>query len=100
MVTTIDQAGRVVIPKRLREALNLGPGVEIDIEPAPDGLLLRAAGAGPRLTEKKGFLVHQGAGGEIALDVAGFINRQREACVETTASWSRQAAAKQASAAS
>jgi AbrB family looped-hinge helix DNA binding protein len=78
MVTTIDQAGRVVIPKRLREALNLGPGVEIDIEPAPDGLLLRAAGAGSRLAEKKGFLVHQGGGQEIALDVADFINRQRE----------------------
>ena len=78
MVTTIDQAGRVVIPKRLREALNLGPGVEIDIEPAPDGLFLRAAGEGSRLTEKKGFLVHQGAGTELALDVADFINRQRE----------------------
>lgn len=78
MVTTIDQAGRVVIPKRLREALNLGPGVEIDIEPAPDGLLLRAAGGGSRLTEKKGFLVHQGAGTELALDLADFINRQRE----------------------
>ena len=78
MLTTIDQAGRVVIPKRLRDAFNLGPGVEIDIEPAPDGLLLRAAGEGSRLTEKKGFLVHQGAGTELALDVADFINRQRE----------------------
>jgi AbrB family looped-hinge helix DNA binding protein len=78
MITTIDRAGRVVIPKRLREALNLDPGAEIDIEPAPDGLLLRAAGQGSRLAEKRGFLVHRGGGGEIALEVADFINRQRE----------------------
>ena len=78
MVTTIDQAGRVVIPKRLRESLNLGPGAEIDIEPASDGLLLRAAGQGGRVAEKKGFLVYQAGGGEKGLDVADFINRQRE----------------------
>jgi AbrB family looped-hinge helix DNA binding protein len=77
MVTTIDGAGRVVIPKRLREALNLGAGAEIDVEPTSDGLLLRAVGQGPRLAEKKGFLVHQGGGAEVQIDVAGFINRQR-----------------------
>jgi hypothetical protein len=29
------------------------------------------------LAEKKGFLVHQGGGAEVQIDVAGFINRQR-----------------------
>lgn len=77
MTTTIDRAGRVIIPKRLRDALNLGPGVEIDIEAGPDGLRLRAAGQTPRLATKKGFLVHQGAG-RTDIDIADFIRRQRE----------------------
>ena len=32
MVTTIDAAGRVVIPKVLRQQLSLSPGTEIDIQ--------------------------------------------------------------------
>jgi AbrB family looped-hinge helix DNA binding protein len=76
MLTTIDGAGRVVIPKPFREALNLWAGVEIDIEPDAEGLRLRVAGQAPRLIEKKGFLVHQGTG-KTDLDVADFINRQR-----------------------
>ncbi len=32
MKTTIDNAGRVVIPKTLREQLGLFPGTEIEIE--------------------------------------------------------------------
>ena len=32
MVTTIDSAGRIVIPKALREQVGLSPGTEIDIQ--------------------------------------------------------------------
>ena len=32
MRTTIDAAGRLVIPKRLRERLGLGAGGEVDLE--------------------------------------------------------------------
>jgi len=44
MKTTIDQAGRLVVPKRIREAAGISPGSEltirvadgrIEIEPAP-----------------------------------------------------------------
>jgi AbrB family looped-hinge helix DNA binding protein len=77
MTTTIDRAGRLVIPKQMREALNLFPGEVIEIEESDGGLLLRAAHHGFRLVEKSGFLVHQGSGkSEIA--IADFINRQRE----------------------
>ncbi len=77
MTTTIDAAGRVVIPKRLREAFNLGPGVEIDIETRADGLHLRPSGQSARVVNKNGFLVHAGSG-TTDLDVAAFIKRQRE----------------------
>lgn len=36
MRTTIDAAGRVVIPKALRDAVGLAPGTELDID-AVDG---------------------------------------------------------------
>lgn len=77
MTTTIDNAGRVVIPKRLRDAFNLGPGMEIDIETRADGLHLRPAGQGTRVVSKNGFLVHAG-NGTIDLDLPAFIKRQRE----------------------
>jgi AbrB family looped-hinge helix DNA binding protein len=38
MRTTIDAAGRVVIPKELREQLGFAPGTELDLE-AVDGHL-------------------------------------------------------------
>ncbi len=38
MRTTIDTAGRVVVPKALRDALGLGPGTELEIV-AADGAL-------------------------------------------------------------
>ncbi len=31
MRTTIDKAGRIVVPKSLRDALNMNPGTELEI---------------------------------------------------------------------
>jgi AbrB family looped-hinge helix DNA binding protein len=55
MITTIDSAGRVVVPKALRDALNLKPGqpleirvgdggIEIDVAPTPLNLEKRGKG--------------------------------------------------------
>ena len=50
MITTIDSAGRIVIPKALRDRLGLGPGEAIDVReregrietaPAPTPMRLR-----------------------------------------------------------
>ena len=38
MKTTIDRAGRIVVPKALRRALGLQPGSEIELR-AADGLI-------------------------------------------------------------
>lgn len=64
MRTTIDRAGRVVIPKGLRDSLGLGPGpVELEI----DGAGLRVSPvAGAEAEEKEGFLVVPASG--VALD--------------------------------
>jgi AbrB family looped-hinge helix DNA binding protein len=57
MRTTIDGAGRVVIPKPLREQLGFTPGTELDIEAidgkleiaAPSRVRVQAGPHGPRL---------------------------------------------------
>lgn len=38
MRTTIDKAGRIVVPKRLRVALGLAPGTELEILAVDDRL--------------------------------------------------------------
>lgn len=78
MKTTIDAAGRVVVPKPLRDRLHLGPGVELEIAAAGDGILLRPADRGAALVEQDGVLVHRGPGTS-DIDVAAFIRRERDA---------------------
>ena len=85
MIITIDRAGRVVVPKQLRDRFNLVAGTELDIEASGDGLRLRKVVSQPTLIRKKGVLVHHGTT-SAPIDVAAFIRAEREAR-------SRQAAA-------
>jgi AbrB family looped-hinge helix DNA binding protein len=67
MRTTIDKAGRLVIPKPLRDRLGLQPG-EVEIE--ADGAALRiepvvAAGA---LVEESGFVVIPASGNRLTAE--------------------------------
>ena len=54
---TLDSAGRVVIPKGLREALHLQPGDELDIETAGEQITLRPVRETPPLTKEHGVWV-------------------------------------------
>lgn len=57
MVTTIDSAGRIVVPKRLREELGFKPGQELELS-AVDGRLEVEHPVTPmRLEKRKGRLV-------------------------------------------
>ncbi|HVV35289.1 MAG TPA: AbrB/MazE/SpoVT family DNA-binding domain-containing protein [Acidimicrobiales bacterium] len=71
MRTTIDSAGRVVIPKPIRDALGLVGGTEVDI--VLDGVSIRIDGRepeGPGLVERDGFLVIPQRPDSIELTVA------------------------------
>lgn len=57
MVTTIDSAGRIVVPKRLREELGFRPGQKLELN-AIDGRLEVEHPVTPiRLEERNGQLV-------------------------------------------
>jgi len=57
----IDKAGRVVIPKSLREELHLEPGDALEMESAGEQITLRPArGTGPLTQEQGVWLFHSG----------------------------------------
>ena len=78
MVITIDSAGRLVVPKPLREQFNLTPGCELEIEATGDGITLRRADAEPTLIRKRGILVHHGTT-KTSLDIGDFVRAERNA---------------------
>ena len=81
MKTTIDKAGRVVIPRPIREKAGLGPGAEIEI--TLDGFAVRIARAveGPKIERRGKRLVVQPsapASKRRDVDVADLVARERE----------------------
>ena len=65
MEAVIDQAGRIVLPKPIRDALGLLPGTRVDISPYGAGAQIVPAGRTARLIEEEGVLV---AAGETPVD--------------------------------
>ena len=58
---TIDKAGRVVIPKSLREELHLEPGDALEMESAGERISLRPVrGTGPLTKEHGVWVFHSG----------------------------------------
>ena len=57
METTIDGAGRIVVPKVLRDALGLVPGTTLDVSAYGAGLALVPRGWAARVVEEEGRLV-------------------------------------------
>jgi AbrB family looped-hinge helix DNA binding protein len=60
METVIDPAGRIVLPKPIRDALGLLPGTKVDISPYGVGAQIVPAGRTARLVEEDGVLVAVG----------------------------------------
>lgn len=54
---TIDGAGRIVIPKPLRDELDLAPGDTLELETAGESITLRPTRAAVPLTKEKGVWV-------------------------------------------
>ena len=56
----MDKAGRIVLPKKVRERLRLRPGATLTMEERPEGILLRPVARRASLVEEQGILVHLG----------------------------------------
>lgn len=54
---TIDSAGRVLIPKAVRDELRLGPGDSLDLEFEGDHVVLRPARSGTSIRKENGVWV-------------------------------------------
>lgn len=57
METTVDQVGRIVIPKPLRDRLGLLPGAIVDVSEYGGGLHISMQGRTARLERRTGKLV-------------------------------------------
>lgn len=57
MRTTIDRAGRIVVPKALREELGFQAGQELELSICDGHLEVEAAATPVRLEERRGHLV-------------------------------------------
>jgi len=60
MTVKIDRAGRIVLPKPVRERFHLREGSELEIEERSDGLTLRPVEQQPSMVRKNGIWVHLG----------------------------------------
>jgi len=65
---TIDKAGRIVLPKPIRDALQLKPGSSLEIEQHDDAILLRPPRAAAVMIQKNGFWVFD-TGGQITTEM-------------------------------
>lgn len=60
MTLKIDKAGRIILPKPLRDRLGLRAGRDLEIQETPEGVVLRPADRRPSLIRKGSFWVHTG----------------------------------------
>jgi AbrB family looped-hinge helix DNA binding protein len=78
MRTTIDKAGRVVIPAAIRERAGLTPGAELEITEDETGVRLERVATGPRLVKVGRRLVARPTAADPpAVDIAAIIEDER-----------------------
>ena len=80
MLTTIDKAGRVVIPAGIRERAGLSPGTTLEVTVDELGIRLERVAAGPRLVKVGRRLVARptvAADARPALDIATLVEEER-----------------------
>ena len=77
MKTTIDQAGRLVIPKEIRREAGLKPGMPLDITFREGRIEIEAAPVSVRLA-RKGRLLVAVAGAKVPVFTSAAVERTRE----------------------
>lgn len=83
MRISIDKAGRVVLPKAVREQYGLDSGTILEVEGSDEAIILRPIHEQPSVREKDGFLVFSATVDE---DLSDVVNRMREERIDGIAS--------------
>jgi len=73
---TLDKAGRILIPKSLREELRLGPGDTLQLETEGERISLRPVRAKALVKKERGVWVYQGESSHAS--ITDVIDRERE----------------------
>jgi AbrB family looped-hinge helix DNA binding protein len=73
---TLDQAGRVLIPKTLRQELHLGPGDTLRLDSEGEAITLRPLRPKAQLKKEHGVWVYQGEPSDVS--IADLIDRDRQ----------------------
>jgi AbrB family looped-hinge helix DNA binding protein len=73
---TLDKAGRLVLPKPLREKMQLGPGTVLQLESEGESITLRPIRPKATLAKELGIWVYQGESSDDSLPE--LIDRVRE----------------------
>jgi len=73
---TLDKAGRVVLPKPLRDRLQLAPGDTLDLESEGERITLRPVRQNVMLKKELGVWVYQGEPADTS--IADLVDRERE----------------------
>lgn len=77
MDVKLDQWGRIVVPKALRDRLGLKPDMALKIHEQADGMLLRVPVSHPTMVNVDGLWVHQGTA-QVNADWARVLEDMRE----------------------
>ncbi len=72
---TVDKAGRILIPKTLRQELRIGPGSVIQIESEGEQITLRPVRRKALLKKERGVWVYQGEATDVS--IPNRIDRER-----------------------
>lgn len=75
---TIDKAGRVVIPKRLRDQLHLAAGDSLQLESSGDAITLRPVHETAPLQKEHGFWVYRTGDPLKDLSIPDWIDKGRQ----------------------
>ena len=73
---TLDKAGRVVLPKPMRDRMQLGPGDRLYVENEGERITLRPVRPEPVLKKEYGVWVYQGE--PTRASIPDLIDRERE----------------------
>jgi AbrB family looped-hinge helix DNA binding protein len=73
---TLDKAGRVMIPKHLRQELRLGPGDTLQLDSEGEQIILRPLRPKALVKKERGVWVYQGE--PTGASVTDVIDRDRE----------------------